>query len=250
MYTIKNLFYNFLIGTMGVFILIPNGLAANRDRTLDYYCRPKWDKYIVDEKTTQWDPESMLCFDKDGNSVDPALVYGKPALYGEDSGAGGVTSQPSNALMYGDPSGIQAKHLYGEPVNTVKHKPAPVRTAAPVAKSGKPKPVVKAKAVKPKPVEKPVVAVKSTDVKEKPVAVAPVADKVDVPAPVVEPVVVKEKPVQKPHNPGVDVITTTLQTAVDIDSFCEQINPPVKGPLPKGLVLMPGRPDRMSCVQR
>lgn len=249
MLTFKNLGYNLLIGTLGLFVLLPAGYAANRDKTVDYYCRPKWDKYIVDEKTTQWDPDSMLCFDKDGNSVDPALVYGKPSMYGENTG--GVADQSSNAQMYGDPSGILAKHLYGEPVNdSVKPKPAPVRTAAPVATSGKPKPVTKAKPVKPKPVVKPAVAVKVTEEKVKPVAVAPVEKKIDAPVPSEQPIIAKEKAVPKPRNPGVDVIASTLQTAIDIDSFCEQINPPVKGPLPAGLVLMPGRPDRMSCVQK
>ena len=236
---IKAFFHNLLITGFTVCLLSP---AVARDTSVDCAGRPRWDRFVIDEKATKWDPASAKCYDTLSTEVmskNAAAMYGAPGLYGEfnDDDTVVVNSKDYRA-MYGVYDESEQKVVTPEP------KPEPAKVAA----APKPKPVAKP-VPKPKKevVTKPVVA-------KKPATPKPVSEPtpVSVPTPpvvipVTEPLVVKPKPLPDPNAKN---IARTLNTRVDVDSYCTQINPPILGPLPPGLVLMPGRTDLMSCVSK
>jgi hypothetical protein len=227
MKSLKNIFVGFT-----AWLLIFDGApaaAALRDKTLDYECRPRWDRFIIDENATNWDRNSIACYDKFGNEIDPVKLYGAPKLYGEYEGSAEI------AAMYGNPADAsRAARLYG------KYDPnlpgvKPVRARAPLfvpapKKAALQEPAGPKNKAKPKPAKAPP-PVRPPD--PKPVKAAPAAARM-LPVP-------DEKARRIAGSLGEKIITE--------ESYCTRINPPVMGPLPKGLVLMAGRPDRMSCVK-
>lgn len=242
---LENIFRKVTVFMMSICIVSPiTPASGNRDGTLDYQCRPRWDRFIVDETQTMWDVDSLLCYDKDGNKVDLSKLYGTAPMYGELNDDGTISLRVNPSAMYGtytdyDPSKMYGKYDPSSPgVKKPAPKPQPVRAAAPKPVTpavAQPKPVTTPKPMAPKPKPKPTPA---------PVIVAAAPVVVSEPAPVQKP-----KPKPKPA-PQAQEIATSVSNPFDIDSYCTQINPPVMGPLPKGLVLMPGRPDQMSCVTK
>ncbi|MDR0726749.1 MAG: hypothetical protein LBF37_01665 [Rickettsiales bacterium] len=257
MKVLKNTLSKFVMAAMAMGILMPvNSFAAKaavRDKTLDYECRPRWDRFIVDVNTTNWDKDAIACYDKDGNEIDPSKLYGAPKMYGEfEVGADGIITRSSRS-MYGSPDGAtDYSKMYGkyDPSQSgVKAKPQPVRVAAPAPKKSNAKELAKPKpVVKPKHTAKPIAPVVA-----KP---EPKVEQTPPPAPVI-PVIEEPKPVVKAHPapkpvpavPAQNIAKSLNEKIVTEESYCTEINPAVKGQLPKGIVLMTGRPDLMSCVK-
>lgn len=154
-------------------------------------------------------------------------VYGIPTLYGEYEVSADDVRRASN--MYGD-----------APIS----RPAPVR-AGTTQKVAAAKHPVKSKKVAPK---------KKKKVKTKPVikqaAVSSSVEKEKLPEPVVvavvpAPVDTKSEPVP---SPVATAIAEHAADKIDIESFCTHVRPQGNANLPDGIILMPGRPDLMSCV--
>lgn len=202
-----------LVAVCLLMIIAPCAHAV-RDETLDYWCRPRWDKYIVDVNATDWDRDAVACYDKDGNEISPAKLYGAPKMYGEYEGG----ASKSVLKLYGPQSA-----------------PAPKKANA--KKIAKPKPL------------------KSKSVKSKPAALALIAkaESVEVPSPAsIAPdcapaAAAAARPA--PDAQAQNIAKLAREKIVTEESYCTQINPAVKGPLPKGIVLMRGRPDLMNCVK-
>jgi hypothetical protein len=239
---LKKAFLSLYLGIGALGGLVPASLCASTDvvgdKTLDYECRPRWDKFIVDENTTNWDKNAVACHDKYGNEVNPAKLYGAPKMYGEYEG----DSYKSARRMYGTP-GDSPDHsrLYGKYDPSYPGiKPKPVRAAAPVAKKSNPKEATKTKPVS-KPKAKKIIRQAAPVIAEP----APQPEPVIV-APAPEPVVA-QKPV--PDAKAQNIARFLNEKIITEESYCTQFNPAVKGRLPKGIVLMPGRPDLMSCVK-
>lgn len=229
---------------MIVMVLVPVAGFATRDDTLDYECRPRWDRFVVDADTTNWDKNSIACYDKYGNEIDPSKLYGAPKMYGEYEGGG----QNAASALYGtqqptvDYNRMYGKYDPNQPGIKPQPKPQPVRVAAPAPKTSESKEVVKPKPVAPKPKPQPKPQPKPK-VESVVVAVIPVESE---PAPAPKPVA--KAPVQ-PSVPAQNIAKSINEKFITEESYCTEINPPVLGPLPKGLVLMPGRTDMMSCVR-
>lgn len=212
-----------------------------RDKTLDIQCRPRWDRFVVDENTTNWDKDSVTCYDKYGNEVDFSSIYGSPKMYGEFEGdVQKNIDDPSKLYGKYDPSQPGVKVASAPQPKVAKPKPK----AQPKVEAKRPPEPVKPKLVPVAPAPKPEPQPKPTPVP----ALQPATQPIEKPK--VEPVPAP-KPVMKPAVPDKNAqnIAKTLNSTVDVDSYCTSINPPVKGPLPKGIVLMPGRTDMMSCVK-
>ena len=248
---IKNIFRGLISGMLALGFMLPVGAFAARDTSVDCSGRPRWDRFVVDEKSINWDAESAKCIEQANTATAAATsvpdysgLYGAPKMYGEYEGGG--TARAGYGSMYGAP-GFDARNLYGKYDPTVvaapvaKSKPAPIRAAAPVPVAGKTKQPVKAAPVKPK--AKPAVKLAPVPKLEEPKRIEPI--ECTPPPPVAKP-----EPKQVTPDPKAKNIVSSLNNNFNIDSYCQQINPPIMGPLPKGLVLMPGRTDLMSCVQK
>ncbi len=164
-------------------------------------------------------------------------VYGRPTLYGEyEINAADVARA---ARMYGDaPAPIQASRR-GAATGAAKH---PVRMKKVAAKKKSSKRVEKTVARNLKPVQETAPTVVADD------APAPEThDKVAVSTTTVAPPPPKTNIPQK----YADSITGALSDAPrDVASYCTQIGARPSGKLPDGYILMPGRPDLMSCVEK
>lgn len=231
----KNTFSKFIMGAFALGVLMPTASYSSesvvRDKTLDYECRPRWDRFIVDENSTNWDKNSIACYDKYGNEIDPSKLYGAPKMYGEYEAGAGNTA-PAAAIDY---SRMYGKYDPSQP--GVKPKPQVIRAAAPVPKKSNAK-----EAAKPKPVAKPAPVVKPAPPKVEP-------QPVQAPPPPPPPVVKAPAPKPVPDEKANNIAKSLNEKIVTEESYCTQINPPVLGQLPKGIVLMPGRTDLMSCVK-
>ncbi len=164
---------------------------------------------------------------------DIASMYGSPAMYGE-----------YNAReMYGMPA---APVTQPSPVVTKKEKPKPL-----TAQAKKPKPVVKkTAAIKPKPepaVEQPVPVVVKPELV--PIVTAPKPMAKPEPVPEVKPVATSKPEPILPDSKAQNIVSKLNEKPFNVDTYCTTVNPAVTGKLPPGLVLMPGRPDQMSCVK-
>jgi len=164
-----------------------------------------------------------------GNTRTP--VYGRPTLYGEYEISAADTRHA--AAMYG-----------AVPQNPAAKMPVKVKKVA--SKNSikkKKKTAVKAEAKKKAPmraVKKVAAPVMVKKAEEQKVEIA-----VKEPAPVVEPV-----PAHAPAAPSpvaVSIAASAAGAPHDIDAFCTQRGGRGAGRLPDGFVLMPGRPDLMSC---
>jgi hypothetical protein len=121
-------------------------------------------------------------------------------------------------------------------------EPFPTRAAKPKAK---PAPAKNSGAKKTVPVIKPKIIPPSKPAKSTKPAVKP--DPKPAPKPVAADVAVKPAPL--PDERALGRAKSLNEKIITAETYCDQINPPIKGPLPKGIVLMPGRPDLMSCVK-
>lgn len=159
-------------------------------------------------------------------------VYGVPTLYGEYEISSDDTRRASN--MYGNiqkhPAAIRAGVIKNTP--TAKH-PVKAKKAAPKKKKAKKKQV---------PAKTSVVAQQSESVIDKNVPEMVVVS--------VAPAPVDTKAVVAVPRPSQDAIDIAVHAAnkTDTESFCTQIKRQGKGNLPDGIIMMPGRPDLMSCV--
>lgn len=162
-------------------------------------------------------------------------VYGVPTLYGEYEVSSDDTRRASK--MYGNvPS-----HPVAIRAGAIKNTPA----AKHPIKAKKTKAVQKKKSVKK---SKSVSAQKATKVAKQ----LPMPKQTEI----IEEVAAPEKVVEKaPVTPTAPVasrvaidIASSVATKVDVDSFCTQVKTQGKGNLPDGIIMMPGRPDLMSCT--
>lgn len=171
-------------------------------------------------------------------------VYGRPTMYGEYE------------LTAADVS--RARAMYGD----APHRAAPIRDATPVKNKAAAKHPVKPKATargaKKKAVQK--VSKKPAKTGEK---ATPPVDKIVVPEKAVEvppqapaevaPVIAAPAAAPRPA-PVADESATSiagqLQYKLDVDSYCTSRGRGAGGNLPDGIILMPGRPDLMSCMER
>lgn len=155
-------------------------------------------------------------------------VYGRPTLYGEYEISG--ADRRRAAVMYGVvPANVGEKM-------PVKHK-KPITKKAVKQKKAQNRAATKKKAV----------AVKSPVLVQDDVIVVPprvvVADDVRQPAP--------EKKIPVPSEEARAIAAAAVtEDAPSIESFCTQRRPRHRGKLPDGIVLMPGRPDLMSCTDK
>lgn len=200
---------------------------------------------------------SVMAGNNSGNTMG---LYGSPKMYGEYEA---VVTKPYAQNIYGSPADFETKKLYVN--NNIKKQSIKVQThSVPIhsvivaKKNIKPKHDIKEKSgvKKSKPSPLPEVPVKdilpsvlvTVDIIPMPPLLPNVkpeirtaAEPVPVPAQHLGPIV---------PTPLAQNIAKSLTDSVDVDSYCGQINSPVKGPLPRGIVLMPGRTDLMSCVQQ
>lgn len=157
-------------------------------------------------------------------------VYGVPTLYGEYEISPDDTRRASD--MYGASSKRAAPIRAGaaKNANVAKH-PVKAKKVAPKKKKAK----VKKKSV-----------TKTSVLKEQSESV------IDTKTPEmvivsVEPAPVETKSVPVASRAAVDIAAVAANKK-DTESFCTQIKHQGRGNLPDGIIMMPGRPDLMSCV--
>ncbi|MDE6570731.1 MAG: hypothetical protein K2L95_00725 [Alphaproteobacteria bacterium] len=184
-----------------------------------------------------------------GAGRDVHALYGAPQMYGEYE-----TPMPTRATLM---------QMYGTPPASPRPMMAPIVTApGGDRRPARPPRVAPKQAAKKKTAaaQKPQVK-KPALVKKQMPAAQPVASAPDVHAIVV----VADAPVVAPDDVPTRAVTSRrripvgpkyargiarhVRNAVDVDAFCEKIRPRPRGPLPDGLILMPGRPDLMCCVE-
>lgn len=164
-------------------------------------------------------------------------VYGVPTLYGEYELSTDDTRRASK--MYGvspHPAAIRAGAVKNTPAakHPIKAKKTKAAVKKKTAKKSKSLPVKQVKVAKELPVQKQTESIKEASVvAPKEVEVTPVVP------------VVPAAPVAA--QAAVD-IAAHASNRVDIDSFCTQRKPQGRGNLPDGIIMMPGRPDLMSCT--
>lgn len=182
-----------------------------------------------------------------------APIYGVPTLYGEYEITGDDISRANK--MYGTPpvarpapirthqiaAHPQAKHPVKPKGAVSKKKPSvrkpAVKPAAPRAAENKPAPDIIT--VPPRVIMVPPLTPDEQDAHNRD------AGTITVPTPSPSPVSVPAKSRQYAEN-----IVGALSYKYDIESYCTQRKPLHTGNLPDGIVLMPGRPDLMSCTVR
>lgn len=164
-------------------------------------------------------------------------VYGVPTLYGEYEIS--VDDARRVSELYGNapahPAAIRSGIIKNTPA--AKH---PVKAKKTAAKKKIPKKSVVS------------VAKKSVKVAKK----TPKVDEVVVATPKTTEIIETVKDVDAvPVVPAAPVasqdavdIAARVAHRVDVDSFCTQKKPQGRGNLPDGIIMMPGRPDLMSCV--
>ena len=160
-------------------------------------------------------------------------VYGVPTLYGEYEVSIDDTVRASK--MYGDvprPAAIRAGTIKNTPV--AKH---PVKAKKTIAKK---KAVKKSKNTSVKKVTKAAKKISVPENNESVTDVSVAMKEVDK-----TPVAAQYVPVASQD--AVD-IAARAANKVDIESFCTQKKPQGRGNLPDGIIMMPGRPDLMSCT--
>jgi len=168
-------------------------------------------------------------------------IYGRPTLYGEyELSADDVRRARS---MYGDAphraAPIVASATRGNP--QAKHPVRPKATARgatkkKVQKKSPGKPIKKVQEEKPQDI-----IVVPQRIAEPPVN--------EVKKPDTAPVVTVTRPNPQPDKTAVG-IADKLGNKLDVESYCTTRRAPYSGPLPDGIILMPGRTDLMSCVER
>lgn len=170
-------------------------------------------------------------------------VYGRPTLYGEYE----LTSADV----------LRARTMYGD----ASRRAAPIRDAAPVKKKAAAKHPVKPKAAargakkiaQQKASKKPAKTGEKAIVPEDKIVVAENVPALVQVATEDSPAVVTAKKTPRPA-PVADKSATRiagqLQYKLDTDSYCTSRGRGTGDNLPAGIILMPGRPDLMSCVEK
>lgn len=203
-----------------------------------------------------------------GGGRDVHDLYGAPAMYGEPERD--MPTRDTLLKMYGTPPAARARPISAPIVTSPggDRRPARPPRAAPKQAAKKktstaPKPQVKKPALVKKQVPASGAATPAKTAPSPAVVAAP-----DVPAAAAIPspgaygvvVVASDAPSSTPQvrmaRPRIPVgpkyargIARHVRNGVDVDAFCEKIRPRPRGPLPDGLILMPGRPDLMCCVK-
>lgn len=185
-----------------------------------------------------------------GGGRDVHDLYGAPAMYGEPERD--MPTRDTLLKMYGTPPAARARPISAPIVTSPggDRRPARPPRAAPKQMAKKKtstaqKPQVKKPALVKKQVPAPQPVASAPDVHAiVVVADAPVVAPDDVPTRVATPR--PRIPVGPKYARG---IARHVRNGVDVDAFCEKIRPRPRGPLPDGLILMPGRPDLMCCVK-
>ncbi len=164
-------------------------------------------------------------------------VYGVPTLYGEYEISADDTRRAAD--MYGKyskrPAAIRAGAVKNTPA--AKHPVKAKKAAAKKKAVKKSKKVAMKKSVKAASVPAKVATLPKQDDNIEKVSVVQKDDK-KVPAHVAKPVASQD---------AVD-IAAHASHKFDTESFCTQIKYQGRGNLPDGIIMMPGRPDLMSCV--
>ncbi|MDE5615964.1 MAG: hypothetical protein K2I81_03980 [Alphaproteobacteria bacterium] len=158
-----------------------------------------------------------------------APVYGRPTLYGEYEISEGDARRA--AVMYGM-----------VPKNAAEKMPIKPKKIAP-KKSVKKKKTVKKASVKKK---ENVVAAAEPEME-----VIVVPPRAAVSLPIKEEVVsVPAKKAPMPSAEALAIAAAAVEDVPSLDAFCTHHGTISKGTRPEGIVLMPGRPDLMSCVEK
>lgn len=161
-----------------------------------------------------------------------APVYGRPTLYGEYEISSGDTRRA--AVLYGvTPKNAAAKM----PV-----KPKKVMPKKSVKKKKTPKKVAPKKQVEPMPIETAAQIVADDVIVVPPREITP-----DVSAHVAE---LPAKKLPEPSAEAVAIADAAKDSVPNLESFCTRRGIFGKGKQPDGIVLMPGRPDLMSCSDK
>lgn len=220
----------------------------NPDPTVTCAGVPRWDRFVVNATDRQWDPAGGGCYLMPDGTVEWRAHDADAPLYGRH--AGDQDADGDARALYGtynaDADFERGRDLYGTfDGRYVSSVPKPVRAAAvskpaPVKKSA-PKPIAAKTAATPK--EKHPVKIAAVKPAPKGPA-APISDSVATTVPVVP------NPVATPARQAAVRHIAAVNRGFNIDDYCTEHNPPVKGKLPDGLVLMNGAPDKMSCVIR
>jgi len=155
-------------------------------------------------------------------------VYGRPTLYGEYEVSASDTARA--AKLYGDMPRAAAAIRASEPGKAAAKRPVKPKKA--LAKKGKKKAVPARTAA----------ADKKVSETQTPKILPPTE------IPVQHNVVVKPRPASP--SPEAVAIAAAAESRFDVDSYCTRRGPYVRGKMPDGFILMPGRPDMMSCVDK
>ncbi len=172
-------------------------------------------------------------------------VYGRPTLYGEYEITGSDVARASG--MYGDvPHAAPIRVAHATKTPAAKHPVSP-KKATPKARKSSVR-AAKVKATLPKKTEPSVEEIKKEeDVPPADTAAKEAEEKTVMveAAPVSEPA-----PVAETNIPGqyADSIKGALSNKYDVSSYCVPRPAGAHGALPDGFILMPGRPDLMSCT--
>lgn len=152
-------------------------------------------------------------------------VYGRPTLYGEYEISSGDTRRA--AVLYG-----------AVPKNAAEKMPVKAKKVMPKKSVKKKKTQKKSSSTKP--------------MEPMPIVIAPAApdDVIVVPAraaaPIAEPHEQKKAPIPSPD--AVAIAGAVTDDTPGLESFCTRRGKLRKGARPDGVILMPGRPDLMSCT--
>lgn len=172
-------------------------------------------------------------------------VYGRPTLYGEYELTDADVSRARG--MYGDASLRAAPIRAGGPTKNAAAK-HPVKSKH-VARAARKKTIKK----QPK---KPANTGKSTQQKNDTIIVPeklmPIVDSTPMPRPESD---ANKTPMPKPVPAPVAAVHATniagqLQYKLDTDAYCTARGHAPRGTMPDGFILMQGRPDLMSCVEK
>ena len=158
-------------------------------------------------------------------------VYGVPTLYGEYEISPYDTKRASDMYGVGASRVTPIRAGVAKNANIAKH-PVKAKKVAPKKKKVKNKSVAKQAVVTEK---------KETVINKK----VPELKVVSVEPTPVDTVAVAVVPV--PSQDALDIATQAANKK-DTESFCTQIKHQGRGNLPDGIIMMPGRPDLMSCV--
>jgi hypothetical protein len=235
-----------------------------RDTSVDCAGRPRWDRFVIDEKTTKWDSDAGKCFGGE------TMMYGNSAMYG---GYEASKEDVEAAKAYISAQSQSAKTAKAAQSNTAKTRAAKLKQAksGKAAKANKTAAAGKTRAAKLKQAKsgKAANAGRAAAFAGTAKAKAAARDKIGVMS--ANPRRAMDGRLANADESAAEFLSAEHQTGseralpdskaaaiasslaagfIDVESWCIRISPPVRGPMPRGFVLMPGRPDLMCCVTR